>query len=129
MSASILIIDDEQDFNELTKTMLEFHNFNVTALSDPLQVKDKIAAQHFDVIVTDLMMPGIDGFQVIELVREDSSHNQTPIVVLTAKTLTDEERKFLLQNNAYIMMKPFEPQGLIQKVQTLLGQTESTMNE
>lgn len=120
MAGSILIIDDEQDFNELTKTMLEFHDFEVTALSDPLLVKNEIQNKKFDVIVTDLMMPGIDGFQVIEQVREDSQHDNTPIVVLTAKTLTDEERKFLLQNNAHIMMKPFEPQGLIQKVQTLL---------
>ncbi len=59
----ILIVDDEPDFTELASTMLGFHGFETTAANDPLSVEATLDACHYDLIVTDIMMPGLDGFK------------------------------------------------------------------
>lgn len=124
MTANILLIDDEFDFTELTKTLLGFHDFNVNVVNDPLIVEAEIKKGHYDVVVTDLMMPGIDGFALIKLFREDEKHKLIPIIVLSAKTLTDEERKFLFQNKAHFLTKPFQPQELVDQIKNLLHSNE-----
>ena len=119
--SKILLIDDEFDFSDLTKTMLEFHDFDVSSLNDPIQVVEHIKNEKYDLIVTDLMMPNIDGFEVIRRVRELDDYKDVPLFVLSAKVLNDEERKFLLQNNVHFLVKPFEPHGLVEQIQNLLG--------
>lgn len=116
----ILIVDDEVDFVELTSTMLGFYDYHVVAFSDPTHVIDALQKENHTLIVTDLMMPQVSGFQLIEKIRALAVYNVTPIIALSAKTLSDEERKFLLQNNVSLMVKPFEPQGLVDQIQNLL---------
>lgn len=123
MSPKILLVDDEKDFTELTSTMLKFHDFETETTDQPTAVADLITKTEYDLIVTDLMMPNLDGFQLIRHIRGQDNYKETPIIVLTAKTLSDEERKFLLQNNAHVMFKPFEPQGLVEQIQEILGQS------
>ncbi|MBF0106804.1 MAG: response regulator [Deltaproteobacteria bacterium] len=123
MSKDILLIDDEKDFSDLTSTMLEFHNLNVKVLNDPLEVLKCLDEHQYGLIVSDLMMPNMNGFELIKHIRGRDSYKETPIIVLTAKTLNDEERKFMLQNNIHLLIKPFEPQGLIDQIKVLLENT------
>lgn len=121
MGKKILLIDDESDFNDLTSTMLSFHDFEVEAHSDPTTIVDSLDTKDFDLIVTDLMMPGIDGFHLIERLRSKPKHQNTPIIALSAKVLSDQERKYLLQHNVHFLTKPFEPQGLVDQIKQMLG--------
>jgi len=116
----ILLVDDEPDFVELTSTMLGFYDYAVDTFSDPLVVEEALKNTQYSIIVTDLMMPGMDGFELISIIRGMDNYKETPIIVLSAKTLSDEERKSLLQQEATLMVKPFEPQGLVDQVQNLL---------
>jgi DNA-binding response OmpR family regulator len=119
--ARILIIDDERDFTEIVSTLLDFHDFQADTASsaqDALAMMDKT---QYDLIVSDLMMPAMDGFQLIDKLREDPRYHSTPVVVLSAKTLTDEERKRLLIGNASFMTKPFEPRALVEKITQMLS--------
>lgn len=116
----ILIIDDEKDFTEIISTLLDFHDFQVKAENDPKQVMELLQAVHYDLIVSDLMMPGMDGFQLVETLRQDPQYRAVPVIVLSAKTLTDEERKRLLVSNVSFMTKPFEPNGLVEKITQML---------
>lgn len=120
MAKKILLIDDEPDFTELMSTLLSFHNLEVKAYNDPVQIEKIIHEKEFDLIVTDLMMPNMDGFEVIRKLRGNMAYEKVPIIVLSAKTLSDEERKFLLQNKIHFLTKPFEPQGLVEKITELL---------
>ncbi|MBF0492707.1 MAG: response regulator transcription factor [Deltaproteobacteria bacterium] len=116
----ILIIDDEPDFTELAATMLGFHGFQMTAVNDPLRVENTIDQHPFDLIVTDLMMPGLDGFKLIKKIRSRVSYQQTPLIVLTAKIISDEERKFLLNHQVQVVSKPFHPHQLVEQIRKLL---------
>lgn len=121
MSEHVLLVDDEVDFTELTKTLIGFHGYEVEALNDPLQVEARCLEKKFDIIIVDLMMPGIDGFLLIEKLRKIKTCEKTPVIVLSAKILTDAERKRLLQNEAHFITKPFEPQTLVENILNLLG--------
>lgn len=118
----ILLIDDEKDFTELTGTLLDFHELAVDTVNDPLEAVKACEKTRYDLVVTDLMMPNMSGFQLIEALRGIENYRLTPIIVLTAKPLSDEERKFLLQHDAHFQMKPFEPLGLVEQIRQLLGE-------
>lgn len=121
MGKKILLVDDERDFTELTKTLLGFHDFEVEALNDSKEVTGALAREKYDLVVCDLMMPGVDGFELVKQLRNDTKYSQTPILVLSAKTLTDEERKSLLKQGVHFVGKPFSPQGLVERITQLLG--------
>lgn len=123
MSKNILLIDDEKDFSDLTSTLLDFHDLNVTTFNDPNDLLQKLNEKQHDVIVTDLMMPHMDGFELIDKIRQHSNYTDTPVIVLTAKTLNDTERKHILQNRIHLMMKPFQPQDLVDLIKKLLDKT------
>lgn len=121
MTSKIALIDDEEDFVELTSAMLEFHDFDVETFSDPLEFVKDVGTPKFALIVSDLMMPNIDGFHLLEKIRSYDHYKKTPIIVLTAKSLSDDERKHLFQHDAHLLIKPFEPQGLVDLVKSLLA--------
>ncbi len=116
----ILIVDDELDFTEIVSTLLDFHNFRTDTVNDPEKVIEVLDDHHYDLIVSDLMMPGLDGFQLIEKLRADPKYHNIPVIVLTAKLLSDEERKRLLVSNVSFLSKPFEPHGLVEKITQML---------
>lgn len=121
MSGKILLVDDEVDFTELAATLLRFHDFEVDAFNEASPIVGLIEKNNYDVIVTDLMMPDLDGFKLIQTIRTLPAYAQIPIIVLSAKILTDEERKFLMQNKIHFVMKPFEPQDLVEKIGKLIA--------
>lgn len=117
----ILIVDDEKDFTEIISTLLDFHDFQADTLNDSREVLATLKKVPYDLIVTDLMMPGMDGFQLVSLLRDDPLYKSIPVIVLSAKSMSDEERKRLMLNNVTFMTKPFEPQGLVEKISQMLS--------
>lgn len=118
---TILIIDDERDFTEIVSTLLDFHDFKADTASSGQQALTKLSQTPYDLIVSDLMMPAMDGFQLVGKLREDPQYKNIPVIVLSAKTLTDDERKRLLVNNVSFMTKPFEPHALVEKITQMLS--------
>lgn len=117
----ILIVDDEVDFTEIISTLLDFHDFQADTINDPKQVITQLQKNNYDLIVSDLMMPGMDGFQLIAQLHQDPKLREIPIIVLSAKTLSDEERKSLLVSNVSFVTKPFEPNALVEKITQMLA--------
>ena len=117
----VLLIDDEPDFTDLLGTMLRFHGITVTTLNDPTTILEHLMATRYQVIITDLMMPGLDGFGLIRTVRSESTNRATPMLALSAKVLTDHERKFLIQQHVHFVMKPFEPSALVEQILRVSG--------
>ncbi len=118
----VLLIDDERDFTELTGTLLGFHDYDVLTLNNPLDVEKALNEGNFDVIVSDLMMPHLDGFELVERIRTREKYKETPVIILSAKTLNDLERKKLMLGNVHFVAKPFEPQALVEKISGLTKQ-------
>ncbi|MBU0504812.1 MAG: response regulator [bacterium] len=120
MSKKIVLIDDEEDFLELMTTMLEFHNYDVTAYSQADQFVAKLDEETYDLVVTDLLMPVMTGFEVLENIRAKESYKKIPAIVLTAKRLNGDEQKLIKKYGGQVLEKPFEPQALVSKIQSLL---------
>lgn len=117
----ILIVDDETDFTEIISTLLDFHGFHADTINNPREVMPMLQKTPYDLIVTDLMMPGLNGFDLVAQLREDPKTKSIPVIVLSAKTLSDEERKRLMLSNVTFLTKPFEPQGLVEKISQMLS--------
>lgn len=116
-----MLIDDEKDFTELIGTLLGFHNLDVDTLNDPAEVAESLSKKKYALIVTDLMMPDIDGFSLIRELRRRDDYREVPVIVISAKPLTDEERKFLFQNKIRFLPKPFDPHALVEEITRTLG--------
>lgn len=117
MSKNILIIEDDLDIIELLKLYLEANNFKAFSSDDGTQALDLIEKNNIDLLIVDIMMPGISGYEVIKMVRE--KHN-IPIIVLSAKILDNDKILGLnLGADAYLT-KPFNPLEVIAYINAML---------
>ena len=112
----ILLIDDESDITMLVSTLLEFYNYKVQTLNDPLQVISTLEKEKFDLVCTDIMMPNLDGIELIKRLRNNKKTESIKIIVLSAKEFTPVEYDFLTKNQVLLIKKPYEPTGLVHKI-------------
>lgn len=117
MKQRIFVLDDEREMTQLTQTLLSLRGFEVVCSNDPQEALASLANASFDLIFVDLMMPGVNGFQVVKTIRQDKRHDDTPIIVLSAKRLTDGERKNILRCRARFASKPISPTQLVELVE------------
>src|SRR5687768_2463935 len=93
--ALVLVVDDHAIIRNLVKLNLELVGHDVVTAGDGEEALDVLAREHPDVVVCDLMMPGIGGFTVLRLLRADPATAKIPFVVLTAKTMPEDIQKAL----------------------------------
>lgn len=118
---NILVVDDETTIREVVRRYLERDGFKVREAADGYAVLDAIEAQRPDLIVLDLMLPGIDG---LTLTREIRLTHRIPIIMLTAKSeLRDRLRGLDLGADDYIV-KPFSPQEVVSRVHAVLRRVD-----
>jgi two-component system alkaline phosphatase synthesis response regulator PhoP len=116
----VLIIDDEEDLIELVRYNLEKEGFGVLSALDGESGLSLAVAQKPDIIVLDLMLPGMDGLDVCRLLRADSGASGIPIIFLTAKA-SEADRIVGLELGADdYMTKPFSPRELAARIKALL---------
>ncbi|KXZ40385.1 Transcriptional regulatory protein, C terminal [Alkalithermobacter thermoalcaliphilus JW-YL-7 = DSM 7308] len=122
MKKKVLIVEDEDKIADIVKAYLENEGFDAYICKNGVQVIDTFSNKSFDVVILDLMLPGISGEEICKRLRTFSN---VPIIMLTAKS--DEESKlegFALGADDYIT-KPFSPRELVSRVKALLRRTES----
>ncbi|MDB5173840.1 MAG: response regulator with CheY-like receiver domain and winged-helix DNA-binding domain [Phycisphaerales bacterium] len=117
---TILVIDDEKDLIDLVRYNLEKEGYDVIAASDGQAGLDVATRHRPDLVVLDLMMPGIDGLQVCQRLRADQKVGRIPVIMLTAKA-TEADRIVGLELGAddYIT-KPFSPREVVARVKAVL---------
>jgi len=113
--AQILIVEDEKTINSLIKKNLELVGHTCVSVFDGEAVFDEIERQSFDLILLDIMLPKLDGFQVIEELREN-----IPVIFLTAKSAIEDRVKGLNLGADDYMVKPFDMLELQARVETVL---------
>ena len=117
MSQHILVIEDDMDINGLLQTIMKKAGYEVTAAYSGTEGRLQFDLKQFDLILCDLMLPGMSGEELIPYIRE---HSNVPVIVLTAKgSLNDKVNLFELGADDY-MTKPFEPRELVVRVQAHL---------
>lgn len=114
----ILIIEDETAIAELEKDYLELSNFEVTIENDGCEGAALALDKDFDLIILDLMLPGMDGFEICKLVREKKN---TPIIMVSAKKDDIDKIRGLGLGADDYMTKPFSPSELVARVKAHLS--------
>jgi DNA-binding response OmpR family regulator len=122
---TILVIDDEKDLIELVQYNLEKEGYDVIAAGDGPSGMEVIRKHRPDLVVLDLMMPGMDGLAVCQQLRSDARVARVPIIMLTAKA-TEADRIVGLELGAddYIT-KPFSPREVVARVKAVLRRSSS----
>ena len=114
----ILVVDDDKNTRLLLKAVLENANYNVTTAvngEDALGVLDK---EHIDLVVLDIMMPGMDGYEFTRILRE--GQNNLPILMVSAKQLpADKHKGFMVGTDDYIT-KPVDDEEMLYRIKALL---------
>ena len=116
----VMVVDDDQDLAEMLSIVLNGAGMEVDLVGRGDQVLDIFSANPPDLVLLDVMLPGIDGIEVCKLIREKS---MVPIVMLTAKGDTHDVVLGLEAGADDYMVKPFKPQELIARVNTRLRRT------
>ena len=121
LASKILIVDDMDDNVEMLDMTLASEGYtNVTSTTDPTVVKDLHAKNKFDLILLDIRMPVMDGFQVMDQLRDSNRNDYLPILVLTAE-LDSETRIRALESGAKdFLSKPFERDEILNRIRNML---------
>ena len=122
MSKRILIIEDEESIAELERDYLELSNFEVEVANDGQLGLDKALGEEFDLIILDLMLPGVDGFEICKQVRNNKN---TPIIMVSAKKDDIDKIRGLGLGADDYMTKPFSPSELVARVKAHINRYES----
>ena len=118
----LLVVDDDPNVADMVRQLLEGEPVAVDAAADGRQALDAIARQAPDVIFLDLLMPGLDGFGVLEALQADPAWSRIPVVVLTAKTLTAGEAALLERRTlAVVEKRGLEREALVREVRRALA--------
>lgn len=114
--AKILIVDDDVTITELMKALVIMDGHQPTIVNDSLLAMETARLTHPDLITLDLMMPGLNGFELCELLHNDPAFMETPIIIISAKDdLRSRERAFAAGARDYLI-KPFDVDEFLERV-------------
>ena len=116
MSKTVLTIDDSRTMRDMLLMALEDAGYVVIQAVDGVDGLETLAAQGADVIITDINMPRMDGFGVIEGVRADPNHRTTPVLVLTTESDAEKKARARAAGATGWIVKPVDPVKLVDAV-------------
>ncbi|MBE9102124.1 response regulator [Vacuolonema iberomarrocanum] len=120
MPGQILLVDDEPGLREAVQAYLEDSGFDVLVASNAKEGWDKLEQAMPDLVISDIMMPQVDGYQFLQQMREDDRFETLPVIFLTARGMTaDRIQGYQAGCDAYLP-KPFDPEELVAIVTSLL---------
>jgi two-component system response regulator MtrA len=126
MASRILVIDDDTALAEMIGIVLRTEGFETSFCADGAQAVDAFRTQRPDLILLDLMLPGMDGIEICTRVRAESG---IPIIMLTARTDTADVVRGLESGADDYIVKPFNPKELVARIRTRLRPTVSMARE
>lgn len=117
----ILVVEDEESLLMLERILLSSKGYTVTGVMNGKSALEEIAANKPDLVILDIMLPEMDGFEVCRLIKENPETRDIPVVMLTAKKSNqDVTRGMQVGANAYIT-KPFKSAMVIEVIEGLIG--------
>ncbi len=125
MAKLITIVDDEEDILELLSINLKKNGYNVQTYTNAADLFKQINKKNPDLIILDIMLPDMDGYDICKKIKNDSSLNNIPIIMLSAKSEeTDKIIGLELGADDYVT-KPFSPKELVARVKAVLRRNET----
>ncbi|MEU8319251.1 response regulator transcription factor [Nonomuraea sp. NPDC048881] len=120
-AARVLVVDDEPNIRELLSEALELNGFAVRAVSDGRRALEEVARERPDIIVLDVMMPGLDGFTVARRLR--AAGDSPPVLFLTAKDAVPDRIAGLTAGGDDYVTKPFSLEEVVLRLRAILRRT------
>ena len=121
MAAKILVVDDEPDVLLLCRVNLEFEGYDVIEAHDGEEAIRKVVEEHPSLVLLDVMMPGLDGWKVLEMLKDNQATQEIPVIMLTAKVREIDQIQGLSEGAADYVTKPFNPLALSRTVKDVLN--------
>ncbi len=119
MSSTILIVDDEIHLVKILRFTLEHEGYNVISAFDGLEAIDKIESERPDLVILDLMLPGIDGYKVCNRIKENEELKKIPIIILSARDFENENIEETILADL-LVQKPFNTENFLIAIDILI---------
>jgi two-component system alkaline phosphatase synthesis response regulator PhoP len=124
---SILLVEDEENLHDALKLNLELEGYEITSAYDGQQAISKLEQEYFDLIIMDVMLPGLDGISVTENIR--LQNNEVPILILSAKNTSADRVTGLKKGADDYLTKPFNLEELLLRVQKLIEKNKKMQDK
>lgn len=118
----ILIAEDDKELRQLFSHVLTKNGYSVKGVANGREALDALEGDYFDIIISDIMMPEVDGYELVHTLRD--SGNTTPVLMITAKDSFDDMRRGFLAGTDDYMIKPININEMVLRVQALLRRAQ-----
>jgi two-component system, OmpR family, alkaline phosphatase synthesis response regulator PhoP len=126
-NATILLVEDEENFHEALKLNLELEGYQVVSAMDGIAAIKELQGQYFDLMILDIMLPEMDGIEVLETIR--IQNNGIPVLILSAKNTSADRVMGLKKGADDYLTKPFNLEELLLRVQKLIDKNNKLQDK
>ena len=121
IAPGILVVDDSITSRSLEKSILEAHGYRVRVAVDGLEALELLRVEKADLIITDIQMPRLDGFGLLEALKADSRLNRIPVIIVSSlERAEDQERGLMLGADAYVVKRKFDQTELLDAIRQMV---------
>jgi CheY-like chemotaxis protein len=121
MKKVILVADDSPTIRKFVSISLKVNGYEIIQVADGMEALEVLPSERIDLVITDLNMPNIDGFELIKTIRSNEDYKEIPIIILSSLSGSDEiEKGIQCGANAYLL-KPFDSNRILYEVSKFLN--------
>ena len=117
----IMIVDDDKDVNYILQAVMEQAGFQIVSYFNAESALKKIKEENPDLILLDVMMPGMSGYEACDRIKTDPDTAGIPVIMLTAKDMGDDKEAVIRKKADSFIVKPFDSDGLIKRINKLIS--------
>jgi len=121
MKKVILIADDSPTIRKFVTVALSVKGFEIISCADGMEAMEVLPTQKIDLVITDLNMPNVDGYELISSIRQNDEYRELPIIVLSSLGNTEDIQKGLQSGANSYLIKPFDPKRVVYEVSKYLN--------
>lgn len=114
-----LVVDDAPDVTEMMAILLQYAGYDVMTVFSAQQALEAVGTERFDVMISDIGMPGMNGYELAEAIRQIPDYQATPMIAVTGFTIYDDRERALRSGFNAFLTKPINPRDLIDLVNSL----------
>ncbi len=119
--ATILVVDDSRTIRDILAYILKLNNYEVDTANDGLSALEKIYSSNYDLVITDINMPKMDGYRLIKSIRKEKAYQYLPIIILTTEANEEDQRKGIRLGADLYLVKPPNPDSLLAYIEMLIS--------
>ncbi|MGH2783692.1 MAG: response regulator transcription factor [Actinomycetota bacterium] len=112
--SQVLVVEDDPAVSHMIAEILRLEGYGATVVSEGRRALESLRSSAYDIVVLDIMLPGMDGISIMKAIREDPATAEIPVVILSAKTDDATTWAGWRAGCNYYMTKPFDPQELLE---------------